>query len=345
MIDYKNDEYRYSLADSFVGETAHLCAAHALNDSRPKRTIVYRCTTPHPNPRFTRFMDSIPTKTPLEDPAPKTNINEELIAPRTIGQAVAAHQKVLKFYLRNTQPARKEQIAAWVAGRFNGAPNGRCAGIWIRRTGNNSGHTADQDLSRDRFQRILEAMRAVGIVNIIILGDGFPDGEQNHWVPNQNQGHVYDFSRLWEQNRGLPVATDPQLVQPDQHGDYAEQVTVYTTLYRGYQNPRGDITPINMECIITNKSGGPDLPSLAGVPQIQIAEMANAEIMIHHRMGFQSLCSPMWTVLRVPQRVQGEVQTLTPQKQQELQRLITRAGAVHRWHMNELGGNRYTWTK
>jgi hypothetical protein len=290
-------------------------------------------------------MDSIPTKTPLEDPAPKTNINEELIAPRTIGQAVAAHQKVLKFYLRDTQPARKEQIAAWVAGRFNGAPNERCAGIWIRRTGNNSGHTTDQYLSRDRFQKIFQKMHQAGIRNFIILGDGFPDGEQNEWVLNLQDVRVYDFSRVWEQNSGLPVPTGLQLVPPGQHGGYAEQVAVYTTLYRGYQNPSGNITNINMECIITNKSGGPDLPSLAGVPQIQIAEMANTELMIHHRMGFQSLCSPMWTVLRVPQRVQGQVQTLTQQQQQELQMLITRAGAVHKWHMNELGGNRYTWTK
>jgi hypothetical protein len=188
-------------------------------------------------------------------------------------------------------------------------------------------------------------MHQAGIRNFIILGDGFPDGEQNEWVLNLQDVRVYDFSRVWEQNSGLPVPTGLQLVPPGQHGGYAEQVAVYTTLYRGYQNPSGNITNINMECIITNKSGGPDLPSLAGVPQIQIAEMANTELMIHHRMGFQSLCSPMWTVLRVPQRVQGQVQTLTQQQQQELQMLITRAGAVHKWHMNELGGNRYTWTK
>jgi hypothetical protein len=120
---------------------------------------------------------------------------------------------------------------------------------------------------------------------------------------------------------------------------YAEQALVYSALYR---NPDAN-THVNMACVITNKSGGPDLPSLAGVPQIQIAEMATNEVFIHHRMGFQSLCSPMWTVLRVQQRNEGDLMTLSDDQVTELTTLIRRARVLRTWHMGELGNERYNW--
>lgn len=339
--------YRYSLQDNFVGETAHIKGCAALYNNQ----VRYRCVTHPPHGRFTAFMAQLPTYDNLEADA-KTDINETLLAPRTIDNPVDAHQTIYRSFVEQLTDQRKQEIVQWAGGRVQAHPNGANVfrvGVWIRQVPQQDGHTADQNMSQTRFQLILQAAAAAGVDEVIVLGDGWPGGQQT-WLnntvyalaPGNNQRRAYtDFVQMWTSNqpgRGIP---DLQHADPVHARGYAEQALVYSVLYR---NPDAN-THVNMACIITNKSGGPDLPSLAGVPQIQIAEMAAGEVFVHHRMGFQSLCSPMWTVLRAQQRGADDVMTLSNPQVQELTTLIQRARQVRNWHMTGLTAKneRYDW--
>ncbi len=343
--------YRYSLENNFVGETAHIHGGHALYNTNEAQ-VRYRCTTPDMNTgtgrRFTAFMHDVPTFAGLESDA-KTEINETLIAPRTVGDAPAVHQTIYHSFMADLGAARKQEIVQWVGNQFLPAhPQGAAVvrvGVWVRYVDAGAGHTADQNMSRDRFEKILTAAAAAGVHEVILLGDGWPAGQ--NWLdgphcpyarqPGANQGRAhFAFLRMWEPDRGIPDLqhADPALVR-----GYAEQALTYSALYR---NPAAG-ADINMSCIITNKSGGPDLPTLAGVPQIQFAEMAPNELFVHHRMGFQSLCSPLWSVQRVPQRGPGDAMTLTPPQVQELTTLIQRAARIRTWHLTALANDRYQW--
>jgi hypothetical protein len=359
--EQQNPFYRYSLEDSFVGETAHIHAAHAIHSTPNSAKVKYRCITPNPNARFAKFMQHVPTFNNLQADA-KTDINEVLIAPRTVGDPAPVHQKVFKSFISDISLPRRRELAAWIGGQFQAHQKGanvRRVGIWIRylQVQQNDQHTTDQNMSKERFQRILEAVHRSGVDEVILLGDTLPAADWLHYptqqgayyslTPGNNQGRVYErFLHPWTKPRqdnqqnwiedGLPRL---QRHHADYVCGYAEQAILYTTLYR---NPDAN-THINMECIITNKSGGPDLPSLAGVPQIQIAEMAQAEVFVHHRMGFQSLCSPMWTVVRAVQRNQGDQMTLSNNQITEMAQLVTRASRIRAWHMQKLGGQRHGW--
>lgn len=346
----QNAFYRYSLEDNFVGETAHIHACHAIYNTQTSQ-VRYHLTTRNPNTntgrRFASFMEDVPTFDNLESDS-KTHLNETLLAPRTVDDPTAVHQNIYTSFVGHLSAQRKQELAQWVGGLLQAhaqGPNVVRIGVWVRYVAAQGGHTVDQNMSRERFERILDAAHAAGVHEVIILGDGWPSTE--NWfdhntspysrTPGRTQGRAYtDFVQLWDHNGGILALNH---ADPQYHRGYAEQALTYAALYR---NPAINVHT-NMTCIITNKSGGPDLPSLAGVPQIQIAEMADNEVFIHHRMGFQSLCSPMWTVLRVQQRNVGEQMTLSDPQVQELTTLIRRAIVLRQWHLTRLGNNRYQW--
>lgn len=197
-----------------------------------------------------------------------------------------------------------------------------------------------------RFQKILDAAQRSGVDELILLGDGLPapdwlsyptSGAHYALSPTGTQGAVHDFSKLRDDDTRLPPGS---CSKAETLRGYAEQVCVYAALYR---NPSATVH-VNMRCIVTNKSGGPDLPSLAGIPQIQIAEMSGTENIVFHRMGFQALCSHAWTVLRSPARASGDVMTLTTTQVNELTDPLRRAQRLRKWHLDQLGGKRFTWT-
>lgn len=341
FAEQQNPYYRYSLEDNFVGETAHIRGCATLYNE-VSSNVRYRCTTQQPSQRFTAFMAAVPTYEAGEADA-KTHMNETLLAPRTVENPVAVHQRIYRSFVEPLSAQRKQELAQWVTAPFAGGQPTVRVGIWVRYLAAEGGHTTDQNMTRERFQRILQAAVAAGVQEVIIVGDGWP--AQENWLagtgfstdpaPNERRAHVR-FLRMWQQNGGI---------QNGQHGvaphirGYGEQALVYSMLYR---DPSANDN-VGMSCIITNKSGGPDLPSLAGVPQIQIAEMAAPEIMIHHRMGFQAICSPMWTVLRAGQRQQNELMTLSEEQTGTLTTLIRRAQVLRTWHLGVLGVDRYDW--
>jgi hypothetical protein len=339
----QNAFYHYSLENNFVGETAHIRGCHAIYNTK-ESNVRYRCTTQIPGKRFDRFMQDVPTFDNLESDT-KTRINETLLAPRTVKDAPGVHQGIYTSFVQHLTQERKQELVDWVGEQFQAHAEGANVvrvGVWVRRVPAQGGHTVDQNMSRARFERILVAAADAGVHEVILLGDGWPSNE--NWFDHDNSPYSFNpgpnrayngFLRLWE-DPGIP---ELDRADPNYHRGYAEQALTYSALYR---NPADNVA-VNMTCIITNKSGGPDLPSLAGIPQIQIAEMADNEVFIHHRMGFQSLCSPMWTVLRVPQRNVGDQMTLSDPKVQELTTLIRRAGKLRQWHLAALGNDRYTW--
>lgn len=335
--------YAYSLEDGFVGETAHIHGAKVLN---PHKTVTYHCTTSPPSGRFSQFMTPVTAAASGADA--KTRINETLIAPRTVADPTSAHETVLTSFVAGITAARRQEIAQWVGGQF--APHAAGAavkrvGIWVRNVAATGGHTVDQNMSKERFQKILEAAHQSGADDVILLGDALP---HDNWLnyptggahyarhPGMGQGTAYDFTRLWLGTGPLPAGAHSA---PATLRGYAEQVAVYTALYR---NPSA-IIHANMSCIVTNKSGGPDLPSLAGVPQIQVAEMDPTEKIIFHRMGFQALCSHAWTVVRSAARGHGEPMTLSGPQVTELADLLRRAEHLRRWHLDKLKSKRFGW--
>lgn len=341
---YDSSTFSYKLEHSFVGETAHIRAARILHPDQlimktpgSALSIKYKLVSRNPNLRFRKFMEKKVEEIPFEKEMliiqAKTDINEELIAPRTIvhqlnlktkDPAMHAHNDILEGFLDDLPAARRQELADWVQRKIGTAAKDapRRIGIWIRKVVAESGdtHTLDQNMSKERFQKILQAAKDAGIAEIIILGDGW----EPNWHKFFDKNSFYNFTQIWAKN--MPDLGSHG--QKELQGGYAEQVAIYTALYREQ----------NMDCIVGNKSGGMDLPSLAGVPQIQIAEMAPKELMVHHRMGFQAMCSPFWTVVRADQRQNGELMDLTSAQQANLTDCIRRAQRVRQWHFDSMGG-------
>ncbi len=356
---YISASFIYSLEHTFVGETAHIRAARIMNpidlimdirsgakNEKKALSIKYKLEGPNPSKRFLKFVErKVDDAQQQQVTAAKTNINEELIAPRTIRYrldpkithpASRAHGDVLEGFLDDLSAARRQELAEWVRQKMKESdlPQSklpRRAGIWIRNVVPQPGdtHSADQNMSQERFEKILQAVQAAGIQEIILLGDGLEPKRQR--MPKSAPKVVHDFSRLWDLNKP-PIGSYGQV---ELQGGYAEQVAVYTALYR----ERG------MECIIGNKSGGLDLPSLAGVPQIQIAEMDAKELMVHHRMGFQAMCSPFWTVVRANNRQSNEKMDLTDAQREYLTECIRRAQRVRTWHILAVGAHQWSYWK
>jgi hypothetical protein len=205
-----NSFYHYSLEDNFVGETAHIRACAALYNVQ-RANVRYRCTTQNPGQRFTAFMDGVATHNAPDSDA-KTLINETLVAPRTIENPTAIHQQIYQSFVAALTPQRKQELVQWTRARFQphaAGQNVNRIGVWVRHVAAQGGHTVDQNMSRDRFERILEAAAAAGVDEVIVLGDGWPAGPS--WLANTqyaNNAAYLDFVKLWgdpnNPNQGMP---------------------------------------------------------------------------------------------------------------------------------------------
>jgi len=306
---------------------------------------------------------------------PKSKLNHVAVAPYTVTLARSAtdveyptdaHEKVRKSFVDSIPDARKAEIGEAVAEKINrsstepaldakGQPRPR-VGVWIRQTDASANRTATQNMTKERFQQVLESVDHAypDGADVVILGDGFPKGQQAGWLkdsawgdPTNSAGakkstfgksagkngtpppkarEVHDFSKTWDANGVLGGATTA--TEPGKQRGYAEQVAVYDELYRNH----------NMQAIVTNKSGGPDLASLAGIPQIAMSDVDPGEIMTKHRLYFQSLASHSHTVVPVtPQQAKlGDAQ------QNHLTAMLQRAPVVRQFDIdrrNELAAS------
>lgn len=335
-------DYRFTLEASFVGETMHILAARVLNPAPYK--VGYACATVGGmRPRFDALVVQPAWAWQVVNAgySTKTNINEHLIGPRTSVNPVKAHSEVLTRILKPITTARRQEIAQWVADHFpdgDGANPPRRAAIFVRNVEGVGGHTTAQNMRAARFKRILDALHAADIQQLIILGDSCPADWLNHPDGNPHfqmdddpaQATAFDFSRVWTAEHGLP---DGEASTPTQRRGYSEQASVYMALYRTH----------GMTCVIGNKSGGLDLPAFAGVPTIQLSEMEDGEIFVHHRLGFQSYCSPFWTVVPVTKPVNPDAMTLSDKEKNLLIDAVRRTRGIRTWHLGQLKTGKDAW--
>ncbi|MFE8596294.1 hypothetical protein [Archangium violaceum] len=327
--------FKFTVEANFVGETAHIVAARVLNPKNDVIKIEYVCNT---NDATRARFDAI-----VEQPGfdwdngvqqghtKKEEINRYLIGPRTMKDPAAAHTSVIKRFLAPISAARRAEIANWVAGKLpeNDANPPPRAAIWVRRV-DGQGRTA-QNMRKERFQKILKAVHDAGIQQIVLVGDGVDGNWLNHpqggayFTLNggRNAATAFRFEKIWDVNAGLP---DGEHSTEEHRRGYSEQVAVWLALYRKH----------GVVCVIGNKSGGLDFPAFAGVPSIQLSEFSQNEVFVHHRLGFQSMCSPFWTVVPVTKPNQEEQMTLSHGEQNHLKVAVARARTIRQWHLKQL---------
>ncbi|WP_147443210.1 hypothetical protein [Corallococcus sp. AB011P] len=288
-----------------------------------------------------------------EPPPPiteKQSVNAEQIAPRTVNDPVGMHEKVLRDHLANIDPRKLEEIRNTVWSQFpkQGAGESReRIGVWIRNVPEqtrDNGKAPAQNMTKERFIQIVEDARKAGIKDIILLGDPLPPQELKEWIAaatpkkGEGDGSVYQFNALWD---GDPGGNRTESLR---NLGISEQVAVYEALYKDPNAMDGKGTNPNMQAIVTNKSGGPDIASLAGIPQIQLAEMSADESFVLHRMGFQSLTSHAWSVLKIPKRKRGVLKDdlkalkgpIDAELRRDLVKLIKRSVRVRKYHLKAL---------
>lgn len=356
--------YAVKLESNMVGETAHVHAANALTNGNMK-AVMSEDEVKNKNSKIAQFMPpgSMSSKTGFSTELSKSKLNHAVIAPNTVMHTTPngeteyptdAHEKIRKSFVGKIPPERINEINGNVDAKMNaintaggsGAPDKPRVGIWVRHTDAGDGRTDTQNMTKDRFQQILKSTHEAypGGADLVILGDGIPPGQQANWLAGtawgsggsgakggkagkasdvQSHGGVVDFSRPWDKSNSI---TNTKLADPNpgQQRGYGEQVAIYDRLYREH----------NMQAIVTNKSGGPDLPSLAGIPQIALSDVNKGDVMANHRLYMQSLTSHSHTVVPVSLDDKQAGAALSQGEQANLTSMLQRAPQVRKFDID-----------
>jgi len=345
--------YSVKLEPNMVGETAHVHAANVLTNGEVK--AVMQNPKQEKMGKVGQFMpnDTIKGESSGTD-LPKSKLNHTIVAPYTAtlpgkdaASPTAAHEKIRKSFMSGIEPERKteldQNVDAQMQAAGNSPPGRPRVGIWVRGASGENGHTSTQNMTPERFRQILDATHQAypDGADIMLLGDGIPKKDQQKWFAGtpwadnvntskkdpkkanasqaadlEKQPKVIDFSKPWDSSSEASKAKAGSA--PAGKGGYGEQVAIYDRLYREH----------NMQAIVTNKSGGPDLPSLAGVPQIALSDVNKGDVMANHRLYIQSLVSHSHTVVPVSLENKQAGQPLGQDEQKHLTSMLQRAPVV-----------------
>ncbi|MCA7955830.1 hypothetical protein LGM43_37035, partial [Burkholderia seminalis] len=261
---------------------------------------------------------------------PKEHLNHVIAGHIVNRGSSAAHELILQDRLSKIDRQRLERIenAIAVTPGLKGRESKAKVAIWIRNQNNANGHSDAQNTTKERFLSIINSIGKANINDIIIIGD--ENKETNEWIDKSkwkkegNDKVVTWLTGIWQQSAnnkngvGMLYSLDKS-ENIETRGNNDEQVAVYDALYERH----------NMMAIITNKSGGPDLPSLSGIPQITLSEMDPSELDSGHRLGFMSLVSHAYTNVRLDKNSHKENHgALSDQEQSKLTDMIRRSKQV-----------------